>query len=63
MEHDFSIKMSWCRRCGRPLYEIVDNNIPECDGLPGVVHARFLKAEADMEKIFGPIIDEILGSH
>jgi ribosomal protein L37E len=52
MTHDLDMRMDWCRRCGRPYFEIVEGDMAECDGLPGVVHQRFLKAEEEMKKVF-----------
>jgi hypothetical protein len=60
MTHDIDWRMDWCRRCGRPKVEIVALDLAECDGLPGVVHQRFVKAEAEAKKLFDPIISAIL---
>jgi hypothetical protein len=60
MTHDLDTLMDWCRRCGRPYLEIFDGDLTECDGLSGVVHQRFLRAKAEMEKTFGPIVDAVM---
>jgi hypothetical protein len=57
--HDIDVGMQWCRRCGRPMTEIIDGAIIDCDGLPGVKHARFLKAEAEMHRMFDPVVDRV----
>jgi len=60
MDHDMSLQMNWCRRCGRPFEEIVNEHRRECDGLPGVVHQRFIKAVAEMDKVFGAVVDAVI---
>jgi hypothetical protein len=51
--HALALDMQWCTRCGRPLCEIVDEL---CDGLPGVVHIRYLRARKAMEAIMNPVL-------
>jgi ribosomal protein L37E len=62
VKHDFDMAMDWCRRCGRPYYEIMDGDLAECDGLRGVVHQRYIKAAEEAHRIFAPIIDGVLNA-
>lgn len=57
LTHDIDMRMDWCRRCGRPMYELVEAGMPICDGLSGVVHKRFLEAEKTAKAIFDPIVE------
>lgn len=59
MKHDIDPSMDWCRRCGRPRYEILNEDLRECDGLEGVVHSRYISSLRTMEALYGPIIDGI----
>lgn len=59
MIHDFDVKLDWCRRCGRSYEEIFDSDLVDCDGLPGVIHARYLRARERAEKVFGPIVEKL----
>jgi len=60
MDHDFDLVMAWCRRCGRPLEEIVEADMNACDGLMGAVHQRFLKAQAAARAVFDPSIAKLI---
>lgn len=60
MKHDICLHMSWCKCCGRSYEEIINSNIVECDGLPGVVHANYTRAKEFMTKTFEPVVDKIL---
>jgi hypothetical protein len=57
--HEIDFYMDWCKCCGRPYEEIFNQNLVECDGLPGVVHKRFLDARAKCMAIFGSIVDRL----
>ena len=61
MSHNFDILMSWCRRCGRPRTEIIELDMTDCDGLPGVVHQRYRDAERHARTIFDPVVEAITG--
>ena len=52
--------LQWCRCCGRPLYEIVDNYLPFCDGLTRVTHACYLRAKEEAARIFDSVVDAVL---
>lgn len=58
-DHDIDFYLHWCKRCGRPRDEIVEQDLRHCDGLKGVVHQKYLKAKQEAEKIFNPIVDAI----
>lgn len=57
--HDIDQHMNWCRRCGRPVMEIIWQDLAECDGLPGVIHHRYLEALMRVRAIFDPITDKL----
>lgn len=58
--HDMGIHMQWCRRCGRPLEQIVEQGAAECDGLAGVVHARYVRAAREFAALVGTDVGEVL---
>jgi hypothetical protein len=62
LTHDIDVRMDWCRRCGRPMIELVEADMPICDGLPGVIHKRFIEAEKAATAIFDPIVKSITGN-
>jgi hypothetical protein len=38
------------------MHELLEADMPICDGLPGVTHQRFLKAQNEAKAIFDPIV-------
>ena len=60
MKHDYDMSLCWCRCCGRPEDEIVENDLRECDGIREVVSSRFLKARREANALFNPVVAEVL---
>lgn len=58
-EHDIDVLLRWCRRCGRPESEIFNDDLLYCDGLHGVIHARYKEALQRARDIFDPIVRSI----
>lgn len=63
MTHDMAPDLDWCTRCGRPRYEIMELDALKCDGLPGVIHARYLTAKREMWEIVGPIVGAVFSDN
>lgn len=59
--HDTDFYLMWCKRCGRPEIEIVEDQRMECDGLRGVIHARYIEAKAHHDRVMQPMIDQVMG--
>ena len=59
MTHDICLRLQWCKRCGRPLEDILANDIALCDGLPGVIHANYQRMLASSDAIFRPILKRL----
>ena len=61
-DHLFEPPMDWCKACGRPLWEIVDNNLRKCDGDPLKIHPRYWEARERAGLIFDDIVQEVIDS-
>jgi len=59
-KHDIDLYMDWCRACGRPFIEIVNEDLRECDGDPLKIHPRFFEAQERARQIFDPITDSVI---
>lgn len=58
--HVMCQEMSWCKACGRPYWEIVDENLTHCEGDPLKIHPRYWAAQERAAAIFGPAVDRLV---
>lgn len=59
-EHDIDWVIYCCRQCGLGMIELVNDNIVDCPGTPGVTSLTYRRHRKKFDAIMDPILKDLL---